>query len=215
MKYTIITILLFACSITVTYAQNVGIGTATPATSAQLDISSTTKGFLPPRMNTSARDAIVSPVAGLTIYNTSTQALEFWNGTAWISTGSTAPAIHTIGESFGGGTVFYTTPNGLHGLIAETQDQGYSNWYGALNSVSISSNHSTAAQNYTDWRLPTKNELDIMYQHQALVGGFGFAHYWCSTENDGSTGWYLVFVNGNQSYESKGSLNLVRSVRAF
>ena len=49
------------------YAQ-VGIGTATPDASAVLDASSITKGFLPPRMTTAQRDAIVSPATGLTIY---------------------------------------------------------------------------------------------------------------------------------------------------
>ena len=75
------------------FSGNVGIGTATPNTSAALDVTSTTKGFLPPRMNTSTRDAIASPVAGLTIYNTSNNALEFWNGTAWISTAAGAASV--------------------------------------------------------------------------------------------------------------------------
>jgi hypothetical protein len=90
---------------------------------AILDVSSTTKGFLPPRMNTGARDAITGKVAGLTIYNTSTNALEFWNGTAWISTASAVPTTHSIGESYGGGIVFYVYDNGQHGLIASTADQ--------------------------------------------------------------------------------------------
>jgi hypothetical protein len=48
-----------------------------------LDVSSTTKGFLPPRMTTAQRDAISSPPAGLVIYNTSTNVLNFYNGSAW------------------------------------------------------------------------------------------------------------------------------------
>ena len=60
------------------YAQ-VGIGTATPDASAKLDIASTTKGFLPPRMTTAQRDAIVSPATGLVIFNTSTNSLETKN----------------------------------------------------------------------------------------------------------------------------------------
>jgi hypothetical protein len=62
-------------------AGNVGIGTPTP--SAKLEISSITQGFLPPRMTTTQRDAIVSPVAGLVIYNTTTNVLNFYNGTTW------------------------------------------------------------------------------------------------------------------------------------
>lgn len=66
----------------VTKAGNVGIGT-TPNASALLDVSSTTKGFLPPRMTTTQRGAITTPPAGLMIYNTTTNKLNFYNGTAW------------------------------------------------------------------------------------------------------------------------------------
>lgn len=59
-----------------------GIGTAAPNAAAALEISSTTKGFLPSRMTTVQRDAIAA-VAGLLIYNTATNKLNFHNGTAW------------------------------------------------------------------------------------------------------------------------------------
>ena len=95
----------------------VGIGTSTPAASAKLEISSTTQGFLPPRMTTAQRDAISSPATGLTIYNTTLKSVEVYNGTAWYST------VHYIGESYGGGIVFYVYDNGQHGLIAATSDQ--------------------------------------------------------------------------------------------
>jgi hypothetical protein len=63
----------------------VGIGTSTPHTSAQLDVSSTTKGFLPPRMNSAERSAISASgaAAGLVIYNTTLNQLEYYNGTSW------------------------------------------------------------------------------------------------------------------------------------
>ena len=50
---------------------SVGVGTATPLASAALDVTSTTKGFLAPRMTTTERNAIASPATGLLIYNTS------------------------------------------------------------------------------------------------------------------------------------------------
>jgi hypothetical protein len=61
---------------------NVGIG-GTANAAAILDAASTTKGFLPPRMTTTERNAIATPPAGLVIYNTSTNVLNFYNGTAW------------------------------------------------------------------------------------------------------------------------------------
>lgn len=62
---------------------NVGIGTVNPAASAALDITSTTKGFLAPRMTTTQRNAIASPATGLQVYNTSLNKLNFYNGTSW------------------------------------------------------------------------------------------------------------------------------------
>ena len=68
-----------------------------------------------------------------------------------VSSGGT----HTIGETYGGGKVFYITTDGLHGLIAETQDQSNSStWYDAQDKISTSSLHSTAGKLFTDWRLP-------------------------------------------------------------
>jgi hypothetical protein len=68
----------------ITATGNVGIGTSSPISSAILDLSSTTRGFLPPRMTTTQRNAIVSPVAGLMIYNTTTNVINVYNGTIWI-----------------------------------------------------------------------------------------------------------------------------------
>jgi hypothetical protein len=67
----------------ITSSGNVGIGTTAPDADAILDLSSTTKGFLPPRMTGTERDAIATPPVGLTVYNTTTNKLNFYNGTAW------------------------------------------------------------------------------------------------------------------------------------
>jgi hypothetical protein len=76
-----------------------GIGTTTPNASAKLDVYSTNKGFLPPRVTlTSATDAttIASPAEGLLVYNLGSSGLQsgyyFWNGANWatIATASSA-----------------------------------------------------------------------------------------------------------------------------
>jgi hypothetical protein len=67
----------------VTLNGRVGINTISPNTSSALEISSTTRGFLPPQMTTAQRDAITTPAAGLIIYNTSTSKHQGYNGTTW------------------------------------------------------------------------------------------------------------------------------------
>lgn len=62
---------------------NVWIWTTSPNNSAKLDITSTTQGFLPPRMTTAQRDSISSPAGWLVIYNTTTKVLNFYNWTTW------------------------------------------------------------------------------------------------------------------------------------
>jgi hypothetical protein len=53
--------------------------------SAVLQADSTTKGFLPPRMTTTQRNAIASPAAGLIVYDTTLNLPHFYNGTIWVS----------------------------------------------------------------------------------------------------------------------------------
>ena len=62
---------------------NVGIGTTSPNAAATLTLTSTTKGFLPPRMTTAQRDAISTPPAGLMIYNTTTNKLNVRTASSW------------------------------------------------------------------------------------------------------------------------------------
>ena len=57
------------------YAQSVGIGTTSPDASAQLDVSSTSKGLLIPRMTGAQRRAIASPAAGLIVYQTGAEII--------------------------------------------------------------------------------------------------------------------------------------------
>jgi hypothetical protein len=78
---------------------NVGIGTETPNAKALLDVSSTTKGFLPPRMTTAQRDAITSVPAGLMIYNTSTNKVNEYNGSAWDELATVTETAYAIGNS--------------------------------------------------------------------------------------------------------------------
>jgi FG-GAP repeat len=64
-------------------AQNVGIGTTTPNGTAALDISSTNKGMLIPRLSTTQRKGISSPATGLLVFDTDKGTVMFFDGSAW------------------------------------------------------------------------------------------------------------------------------------
>jgi len=77
--------------LTIDLSGNVGIGTASPGASNLLELSSTTKGFVLPRMTKVERDAIASPVAGMMIYQTDNMpGLRVYNGTNWMRFTETA-----------------------------------------------------------------------------------------------------------------------------
>ncbi len=65
----------------------VNIGTNTSVTTAALQVSSTTQGFLPPVMTTTQKNAIATPASGLIVYDTTLNALNFYNGSSWSSGG--------------------------------------------------------------------------------------------------------------------------------
>jgi len=69
---------------------SVGIGTSSPDSKSILDLTSTTKGFLPPRMTNVQITGITSPPEGLVIYSTDAKTLVFYNGTSWQKVTSTA-----------------------------------------------------------------------------------------------------------------------------
>jgi hypothetical protein len=58
-------------------------GGTTGSASAQLSVDSTTRGFLPPRMTTTQKNAIATPAAGLVLYDSTTNKLQCYNGSTW------------------------------------------------------------------------------------------------------------------------------------
>jgi hypothetical protein len=114
-------------------ANTASIGTNSPNANAILDLSSTTKGFLPPRMSFTQRDAISSPPAGLIIWCNncgSSGEVQVYNGSSWTNIIGGKRSV-SVGETYGGGIVAYILQSGdpgydanvQHGLVAATSDQ--------------------------------------------------------------------------------------------
>ena len=126
----------------------VGIGTATPVSSAAFEVNSTTQGFLPPRMTMAQRDAISSPVDGLMIYCIDCPApnnLQVYSNMRWYpmafnrfpyATNIIQSGTATVGQTLTGGYTYHDADNDLQG-------GSFFKWYrsdnsSGLNEVAIS-----------------------------------------------------------------------------
>lgn len=129
--FTVLVLLITSSKIS---AQNIAVNStgSLPDTSAMLDVSSTVKGFLAPRMTTAQRNAIPLPATGLLVYNTSTSAFNVNTGTpnapSWTPVGAAGSTTNTLISNT---NTLTSTVNG----IAATAS--------AVNSVSNSSNANT------------------------------------------------------------------------
>jgi hypothetical protein len=264
-KITVIVLMLFTA---LSYAQ-VGINIATPNASAALDITSTTKGLLTPRMTAVQRDAITSPAQGLIIFCTDCASgegeLQVKLTSSWkkMDGGDVNDPPPQVGDFYGGGVVFYIFESGdtgyvvgeTHGLIAAVENQSSAiRWHngssvvtgatatavgmGSANTdaiISVQGATETSyaaglartytAGGYTDWFLPSKDELNKMWSNRTTInttaaanGGSNFSNnfFWSSTEIVTSNAWQQYFKDGSQSgNNNKYFTYYVRAVRAF
>jgi hypothetical protein len=109
-------------------AVRVGIGTQNPNNNAILELNSSSKGFLPPRMNYIEREAIINPPIGLMIFNTSSKRPNYYNGRKWKNFDETDAVVSLIGSPGYGGRIAYVfnpgepgyIPNEIHGIVYDT-----------------------------------------------------------------------------------------------
>ena len=105
-------------------AQNVAINAtgAAPNASAMLDISSTSMGFLMPRMTTVQRTAIAAPATGLKVYDTTTNSFWYYNGAIWVQIGGAGGDWLLTGNTLAG-TEFIGSINAQPFIVRTTNTE--------------------------------------------------------------------------------------------
>jgi exo-beta-1,3-glucanase (GH17 family) len=167
-------------------------------------------------------------------------------GTAYgneISFTSTQNTTFSIGQNYGGGIIFHIDGSGQHGLIAASDDElssmpwsngsfvatgatsatnGSANTTQIINAQGNTGSYAAKAcrdytgGGFTDWFLPAKDQLHILYGQRNVVGGFNnSAFYWSSTEIADILSAFEYFANGGQYLDYKSNSNHVRAIRAF
>jgi hypothetical protein len=119
-------------------------------------------------------------------------SVPWWNGSD-VATGASGAAVGT----------------GLQNTKAIIAAQGTSGYYAANLCVELSLN------GYSDWYLPSEDELLKIYPNRVAVGGFLDANYWSSTEVDAGHAWWVGFGQGNPQQDNKNDSYRARAVRTF
>ena len=68
---------------------------------------------------------------------------------------------------------------------------------------------------YTDWSLPSKDELNKLYLNRNSVGNFIDVNYWSSSESNAWYAWYQSFSDGSQNQDDKNAQKGIRAIRTF
>src|SRR2546423_7398937 len=191
------------------YAQSVGIGTNTPNVSAQLDITSNSKGFLAPRMTSSQRNAIAAPATGLLVFDTDTNSFWFYGGAAWINlitnvtgwslTGNTGtnPANHFIGTADNQPLLFKIN-NQRSGYLGTNANIFFGLGSGENDTLSIN-NIGIGINALKDNK--SRSHLVAIGENSLTNNGTGALNSWEGTENTG-VGYLTLWQNTTGYYNT-------------
>jgi hypothetical protein len=133
---------LLALLVTLTATAQVGVGTNSPNASAQLDVSSTTKGLLPPRMTTAQRNNISNPANGLIIFNSTSNSLNVFLLGNWYQLSATLPSGSigslSVGSASNTGTLYTgLAASGVSSVISYTGGNGETHSGQAVSSTGV------------------------------------------------------------------------------
>jgi len=121
------------------------------------------------------------------------------------------PDVLQIGDTGPGGGIIFFAEGGSY-----KECSGELGTYTWNDAIIAAQNH--RGGNFTDWHLPDRGELSLMYQNLAYnnLGGFFNDSYWSSVEsNNPSLAWEVHFRYGYEDTASKTNSYRVRAVRAF
>ena len=129
-----------------------------------------------------------------------------------------APSDQSTGDEVA--IVWHTTCDGVTGAIGIALGTGNANTNAIIAVYGTENNAAKLCADlvlggYSDWYLPSKDELNQLYLNKGAVGGFASVYYWSSTEYDNYDAWMQDFANGNQYCYLKYQTTCVRAVRAF
>ena len=120
-----------------------------------------------------------------------------WNNGIYTITGATGTALGT----------------GKANTTAIITNQGAGNY--AAQVCDDYTNTDTGTGVYSDWYLPSKDELNKIYTNNVHIGDFADGPYWSSSENNSTLAWAQSFITGSQGGSSKNETVWVRAVRDF
>lgn len=154
---------------------NVGVGTTSPL--GILDVTSTTSGFLPPRMTTAQRDAIASPPTGSMIFNTTTGLLEIHSGSSWVPSGQSIPNGAVMAFNSSSCPTGWTTYASAQDKVIVGSGSSYS--LGATGGSNTATSSSTGAHDHGAATGSTAISIAQMPSHNhggATTGGANLTH---------------------------------------